>query len=768
MEATWISGRSFGGEVIARIAEAVEAEPELSRRQLSRRVCEWLDWRTQQGKPQEVGCRKALLELERRGVLRLPARREGIPVGRGEKKADVRPVAATFRGSLEELGEIEVVPISSRYSQDSKLWNTLMDQGHYLGAGPLCGAQIRYLVRSPTQGLLGGLAFSSATRQLKDREKWIGWSEPARRGNLSRVVCNSRFMIAMSVDVGNLASHVLALAMKRLSKDWQARYGQEPVLVETFVDPARFSGTSYRAANWQFIGTTAGRARGFSNGTISTGPKNIYVYPLRADYKSILCQKPEDPLALRSVGESWVEEEFGGARVYDAALRSRLYRLAMDFAASPRETIPEACGGSEAKTKAAYRFFANPRVHMRELLRGHTEATARRIQDHDVVLAVQDTTSINYTNHLGTEGLGPISTNQHQANGLILHDTIAFSLAGTPLGVLDAQCWARDPEEPNKARSRKNRPIEEKESIKWLNSYDQVAEVQRLCPKTMLVSVGDRESDIHDFFHHAANLADGPKLLVRADRGRQRKTISPGPPEELEYLWDRLRREPAFDAQTVHIPQKGARRARDAKLEIRFAQVVLKPPVDSPLDPVSVFAVLASEVDPSADIIEPLEWMLLSTVPVETFEDATKIVHWYTLRWGIEVYHRVLKSGCRIEDRRLAKADRLENCLAIDMVVAWRLFWLTKSGRETPNVPCDIILAEAEWKALYAVSTNAPLPESPPPLGDAIRKIAKLGGFLERNGKPGTTTMWRGFTRLEAIAVGFAAALKLTRERDGP
>ncbi|MBI5478961.1 MAG: IS4 family transposase, partial [Deltaproteobacteria bacterium] len=662
----WLHGQWFGPDVLARIAATVEAEPTLSRRALSRRVCDWLGWRSPTGRPCEVGCRKALLELERRGHVKLPAcaRVAGFDPARTRKKPTTS--VAEVCCSLEELGEVEIVPVTSRYCRASRVWNDLMAAHHYLGAGPLCGAQMRYLVRSPVHGWLGALSFSGATKRVKARDAWIGWSERARREHLPEVVCNSRFLICPSVQVRNLASHVLALSTKRLARDWSARYGYEPVLVETFVDGELFAGTCYRAANWVPVGRTAGRGDGYANGTVSTGPKDVYVYPLREDWRSELCLEPPDRLVLRTLPHepaAWVEEEFAGALVYDGRLRRRLHTVVRDFFAQPGAPIAQACWGSLAKSKGVCRFFDNERIDLQGVLRGHVEATAQRIGHHEVVLAVQDTTTLNYCAHPATEGLGPINTKAKPGRGLIVHSTMAFSVEGTPLGLLDVQSWARDPKEAGKKAKRNRLPIEAKESVKWVRSYRAVAEVQRLCPRTRVVSVGDRESDLHELFHEAEQTRSGPELLVRAERARRRCVVG-DEADETALLWDRLSAEPVAGHQVLVVPRQGSRPRRTATLSVRYAQVRLKPPGRRPQQPVRVWAVYAREEDPPADVASPLEWMLLTTVEVSSFEQAIERLHWYTLRWGIEVYHRVLKSGCRIEDRQLDTSGRIENCLA--------------------------------------------------------------------------------------------------------
>lgn len=765
-----IGGQPVGPEVVERINNIVGAEPSISRRSLSRRLCTELDLRSGNGRLQDMSCRKTLARLERQGLITLPAvkRTYGFErrTDRGEFSEEMVPV---FDCALSALGQVEVVPVSSRYSRSSKIWNGLMDSHHYLGSGPLCGSQIRYLIRTEGGEYLGGLSFSSATYRLRARDQRIGWSDRARHVNLNRVVCNSRFLILPTVKVPNLGSHVLSRSVSRLGDDWEERYGVRPLLIETFVDPKRYNGTCYRAANWLEVGHTAGRSSGYANGKVSDGPKTVFMYPLSPgwSWQKSLCREPKRKLGRQrrpKVFEDWTEEEFGSVEVYDARLKERLFTLANDFYAQPGALIPQVCSGSKAKIEAAYRFFDNDKVTMDTIITPHIEATVERIKCHSVVLAVQDTTTLNYTAHPSTEGLGPINTKSDGGMGFIVHDTMAFSTEGTPLGLLDVQCWARDSKKAGKSEQRKELPIEQKESMKWLRSYRAVREVGALCPKTRLISVGDREADIYELFHEATSDAKGPELLVRADRGRRRQI-------EQESLFEKMAGQKVSGRMEVHIPRSGSRKARIANLEVRFSEVTLTPPqAKSHLPPVTVWAVYANEIGYGGEVTKPIEWLLLTTVEVSNFKDAQERMAWYAKRWGIEVYHRTFKSGCRIEDRRLGRAERLDTCIAIDLVVAWRVFFLTMQGRETPKVPCDTILAEEEWRALCAFVTRKPPPAKPPSLKEAVVMIASLGGFMGRKGDgyPGTTTVWRGLQRLEGIAMGFALADSMHKERDGP
>ena len=711
----------------------------MSRRELSRQVCDLLNWRFADGRFKDMSCRKALLALGRRGVLDLPQKKQPDTLAKPRRRPE-SPEIPAIQCELAQLGEVTVFPVTSRYSKASRDWQGMMATHHYLGGGPLCGAQIRYLVKSSTHGYLGALAFSSAAFALKARDTYIGWSENARRANIGMVVGNSRFLILPMVKVLHLASHVLSLALARLPDDWLARYHMRPVLVETFVDPGRFRGICYKAANWKRIGETAGRRDG--------QPKTIWVYPLAKNWQIMLCKEPRVGLGEAprpEVPAHWAEEEFGGVGLHDSRLKERLYRIGQAFYNRPQANIPEACGG-KAGAMGAYRFFSNPKVTMDVVLTAHTEAALDRIKQYKVVLAPQDTTTLNYSTHPMTDGLGPINSTSDMLVELLLHDTLAFTEDGTPLGILDAQCWARDPEDRGKRHRRHDVPIEQKESMKWLRSYQKVAQLQALCPDTRLVSIGDRESDIYELFRMAAENPSSPGLLVRAERTRQRKV-------EQELLWEFMSKREVAGALELHIPHSGSRKARDTWLNIRFAEVALTPPKRYESEsPIRVWAVHVLEQEGYQVGGAPVEWMLLTTVAVETFEDARKRVEWYSGRWGIEVYHRVLKSGCRLKDRQLHTADRLEACLGVDMVVAWRIYHMTMLGREVPDVPCTVFFKDVEWKALccYMYKKRVP-PDEPPLLRKAIYMVGAIGGHLGRKGDrpPGTQTLWRGLQCLD-------------------
>ena len=441
---------------------------------------------------------------------------------------------------------------------------------------------------------------------------------------------------------------------------------------------------------------------------------------------------------------AWAEEEFGEADLGDARRTVRLVQLATMLGAQPSASLP-AAAPDWADLKAAYRFFDNDYVPAEAVLRSHVEATTRRLQTAALVLAVQDSSYLDWTDHAATEGLGPLAAPTHQ--GLLAHTTLALTPERVPLGLLQQQTWARDAE-VGQQKDHHRRAITEKESEKWLTSLAAVIAVQKQCPQTHFVSVGDREADIYDLF--VVERPSQVDLLVRAAQNR-------GTDHPELYLWPTLAAAPLAATVTIHVGARAGQPARTALLEVRWRQVRLRRPArrkvkDGP-PTFTVWAVWANETTPPPGV-PPVEWMLLTTVPVHTTADALERLEWYTARWGIEVWHKVLKSGCRIESRQLATADRLKRCLALYSVIAWRILYATMLARVLPDAPCSVILDEAEWQALYCrIHRVTTPPTQPPPLATAVRWIAQLGGYLNRkgDGPPGVTVLWKGFQHLVEI-----------------
>jgi hypothetical protein len=454
-----------------------------------------------------------------------------------------------------------------------------------------------------------------------------------------------------------------------------------------------------------------------------------------------------------SSSTDWASHELAHARLADRRLVRRLITLATNFAQHPTAAIPQACG-SWKRTKAAYRFFDNDTVEPEAILAAHVQATVQRMQAHPVVLCAQDTTTLNYSTHPQTRGLGPISNNRDKTLGLLLHATLALTPNGQPLGLLQAQTWARSGRHFGRSSHQRNRtPRAQKESQKWMSSLSACQALASQCVTTTLVNVADREGDLYDLFQQALAPRAEPAvhLLVRAQHDRQ--VAHP-----QKYLWDFLAAQRPQARLKIQVPRKDGHPGRLATLAIRFAPVTLRPPClkeDQP--PVSLWAVEAREVRPPRGA-KPICWRLLTTLPVTTAEAAIEKVRWYAQRWQIEIIHKVLKSGCQVEQRQLETTARLRRVLMVDLIVAWRVLSLCKAARQTPAGLASDWLSGDEWRALWSYHQEQPRPpRRSPTLSQAVRWIAQLGGFLARrsDGEPGPIVVWRGLRELQAITAAW-------------
>jgi hypothetical protein len=444
----------------------------------------------------------------------------------------------------------------------------------------------------------------------------------------------------------------------------------------------------------------------------------------------------------------WCLDEFAAAELGDARLNARCGELAVQLAKQPNGPINRSCE-DWADTKAAYRFFDNDQVTPERIQLPHYERTVERMAQQKRVLAVQDTSFLNYTPHPKTQGLGEIGKKSQNQRGFGLHSTLAVTLGGLPLGLLTQSFFTRPIGEPSHTPVEcRKLPIEEKESYRWLQAFEQI--IALTPPDVEVITVCDAEADIYEMFTLAQERP--APLLVRASSNRVLLE------DEFHKLWPKLEHQSRSGSYSIQVIGNNKRKARTATVSVRFGEATFRPPWRPngvKLPAVTLQAILVKEENPPADVDEPIEWLLLTNVSVPTFAAASEIIGWYCCRWQIELFHKVLKSGCRVEDCRLRTAERLFNFIALTSIIAWRLHWMTYINRCRPNLPCTVALTTIEWEALYMrIHKTHELPDFVPTIYQAIRWIAKLGGFLGRksDGEPGLTTTWRGWQRLRDIA----------------
>jgi len=452
------------------------------------------------------------------------------------------------------------------------------------------------------------------------------------------------------------------------------------------------------------------------------------------------------PLAIEET-TNWSSQEMAGVDLGDKRLNRRAVEVLEKLGKHPSGSIPYGCD-EWADTKATYALFKNEKVTAEKLREPHQKRTWERVSKHECVLAVQDTSFLNYTHYEKMEGLGPIGTEKQNIRGIVMHNTLAVTPQGVSLGTLHQMLWVRpEAEAEMSANEKKNRPIEEKESYKWIESLKAIKEQNPT--DTQIVSVCDAESDVYELLVEAEEIdAD---YLIRA--GQDRRVLEP----EVGTIKNTLLKRQPPAHMTIEVSAKKNEPKRKARVSVRYRRVKLKAPSrpkragGKRLPALVVYAILVREDNPPAGMT-PVEWILLTNVPVNSIEDALQRIEWYCQRWQIEIFFKILKSGCLIEHRRLRNFDRLQPCIALFSMIAWRIHWLTNMQRIEPTLPCTTALADHEWRALYALATRlATEPSEVPTVEQVIIWIAQLGGFLNRKGDgyPGVTVIWRGWQRLQ-------------------
>jgi hypothetical protein len=715
-------------ENLAIVRQMLDEVGDTHRNAFSDRVCERFSFYDGVGKSQRSGCLKALRKLEEKGHIVLPAASAKTGPNRPRRLDEPLPPIKGLPEQVQDVRELKLVLVSDDHQM--RTWNEMMIADHPNGAGPLVGRQLRYLIES-AHGILGALGFAASALQLAPRDEWIGWDKAQKDKYLHLVVGLSRFLIRSQVACSNLGSRVLALAMETLPDDFQRRYGYRPYLVESFVDTAAFAGTVYKAANWTRIGQTQGRGRQDRRRDAALPVKDIYVYPLFKDFRARMGLAPQAGLgALRLTegidSEDWTQQEFSNAPVGDARWSRRLREIAAMKAKNPTRSFCAAAEGDRQKANGYYRLIDQPdgsAVTLKNILVPHRKQTLRRMKGQPTVLCVSDGSDLNY-DHLDTcEGLGYIGANQTstKTRGLHLHSTLALTTSGLPLGVLDSRCDAPELRDTD-PRPIPTIPLEEKESHRWIESLNEVAAAAAEMPGTHLVNICDRAADFYELFEHRQQ-NPSVDLLVRAKYNRIALTGDPdGCAKEQdedeapgsEKIFDLIKETPVRTTLKVTVGRRSARKhkgrqkartkreSREAEVSVRFMPVRLAPPTrHKNKPPLELWLIHVLEENPPPGA-EALEWRLLTSIKIDTPAKAIECVRWYGLRWRIEDWHRVLKSGCRIEELANKTAERLRRAIAINLVIAWRIMLMTLLGRALPDLPAGILFSELELDVLTA------------------------------------------------------------------
>lgn len=454
-----------------------------------------------------------------------------------------------------------------------------------------------------------------------------------------------------------------------------------------------------------------------------------------------------------------IGDELRGIDLGDKRLNQRGRNVIESLAANPEASINATMNGW-GDTQAAYRFFNNKRVTPEQILKPHRQATIARMREHgSVVLVIQDTTELDYSDHPARDAR---CLNLNQRYGFYQHVQLVITPEQLPLGVVATKSFDREPESLGKEKTQKyKQAIEDKESFRWLEGYRNACDLAVQCPETQVISIADCEADIYDIFLDAQHRS-GPKAeyIIRAyedrstpelDRAKSRRTY--------HKVFDQLERSPLLVTHTIELSATPQRKARQAQLEVRAIRTAVKPPNHRPgLDVITHNVILVREVNGPGDDTEVC-WLLVTTLPIETVDEILKVVDYYAARWTVETYFRVLKVGCQVEKIMLETKSRLLNCLAMYHIIAWRILYLTYLNRTCPDLPCTSVFADHEWKPVWRVVQKSALPKSPPRLTEFMKLITHLGGYNNRAKEPpaGPQPIWIGLRRMLDFSIAWLA-----------
>lgn len=409
------------------------------------------------------------------------------------------------------------------------------------------------------------------------------------------------------------------------------------------------------------------------------------------------------------------------------------------MAATPTASVPKACNGW-GETVAAYRFFDNDSVDWQAILAPHWQQTEQRMAEQAVVLCLQDTTELDF-NGQQAQGLGPLSYEAQR--GMYIHPTYAVTTAREPLGILDVWMWARELRDANGQRGGL------KESLRWIEGYERLAELAPRLPATRLVYVADREADMLPLMIRAQQLDCPADWLVRAAHNRCLPNS--------EKLWPHVTDgEPLGEIEFALAARPGTK-ARIVRQQLWARCVELKADKGTTL---AVTCIIAREIGAPPGV-KPIEWRLLTNRGVTSVTEVAELIDWYRARWEIEMLFNVLKNGCKVEELQLGTIERIERALALYLVVAWRIAYLVRMGRTCPDLEAHLFFDPDEIRGAYLLNKLRPPPN--PTLNEVIRMVARVGGFLARkgDGEPGAKTLWEGLRDVRASALTLQALREL-------
>lgn len=442
-------------------------------------------------------------------------------------------------------------------------------------------------------------------------------------------------------------------------------------------------------------------------------------------------------------------KDFPGLNLGDKRRDERFVKIVENIVKQPGSSIPKH-NMRWYDTKATYEFFKNADIKL-EAINAAISAYGAVQADQQHLLVIHDTSTISY-NDLEADGLGYIDN--AAGKGILCHNSIGVTTSGLPVALLNQIIWSREASELGKSSRRKEKPFEQKESYKW---YRGIESVNTLLGKEIKkIHIGDRDADIYELFFSEPD--EQSELLIRA---RHNRRIA-----ERSQLWQHIGEQKAAATEEIIIPDRTGKRKKKVTVQIRYGEVEILCPVHKKGTVFESVVLTAIEIKQKGKVKDGIHWKLLTTLPVNSTEDARQCMRWYSYRWLIERFHYVLKSGCGIESLQLKKAESLMKAIAVYSLAAFSIMQLTYQSRETPGLNCEVVLTRQEWQTLYILKNKTTkLPKEPPNLKQATLWIAQMGGHLGRksDGPPGLKTVWLGYEALLQAVVLFEIMNKKSR-----
>ena len=734
------------------VCNILEKHPKLSRNKIAEAVCKRFNFFNPKGEPESTTCSAVLSKFAKQGIIELTEDRGNT--GKADFSLSClenpieEPINVPDRVGL--IQDLRIVLVDN--NNDRLIWNTIIKE-HPLPLKRLMGRQLCYLIKSE-HGYLGAISFSAAFYNVPIRDSFINWSDEQKEKYINNVICMSRFFIRNSVRCKYLASKSLSLCMKRFSADFKENYGYEPLMVESYIGHD-YDGTSYKAANWTYLGITKGyeyNGSGEKSKSVDH-QKDYYLYILKKDFRKRLgVVENKDFIAnkrniIRSKIDglhidTWLTHEFGNIDFGDIRRTKTFLKLVTTWFSHPDSALGNILKGKKYEAKVLYDFLEskNKGVNEQSILSKHAKNTISRVKLEAVALHVVDGLIINEDQiKCISEQLGDIGKIGNKTiKGFKTNNIFTMDEDGIPLGIsgieINNDHFLSEEEKKRRKEFKNEISVEEKKTFTWIKKIRIIAKIAEKAYKTQHIFVADRECDNYDIFFELHNTKD-VDYVIRASSNRyvylNHDDIEQGRKKQYQ-VFNYLREQEAVGYTDVIIPSDNTgSKPRIASLKLTSKKIILRAPGNNKIGiPLQTNVIMAREECPPEGC-EAIEWVIYTSLPVDTKEDIIRVINIYKKRWRIEEWHRVLKEGLSIDELQYRSIETLDRVIAIKMIFGWYVMLITLLGRMHPDLPANFIFPDLtiDYLKSQALKNGRVIDDT---LGDITKEIAYIGGHLDQ------------------------------------